>query len=74
MESNCCHLVYLRMRLLLLVGSRWNMFHMEPDFFMPRNNLASQTDFGFFSKEEKQESKQIEYSAPEREILCSQAS
>ena len=26
--------------LLLLVGSRWNMLHVEPDCFMPRNNLA----------------------------------
>ena len=26
--------------LLLLVGSRWNMFHMEPDCLMPRNNLS----------------------------------
>ena len=26
--------------LLLLVGSRWNMFHVEPDYFMPRNNLS----------------------------------
>ena len=29
--------------LLLLVGSRWNMFHVEPDCFMSRNNLASCT-------------------------------
>ena len=34
-------LVYLRRRLMLLVGSRWNMFHVEPDCFMPRNNLAA---------------------------------
>ena len=26
--------------LLLRVGSRWNIFHVEPDCFMPRNNLA----------------------------------
>ena len=39
-ESNYCHLVYLRRRLLLLVSSRWNMFHVEPYCFMPRNNLA----------------------------------
>ena len=44
MESNCCHLVYLRRRLLLLVGSRWNMFHVETDFFMPRNILAVPSD------------------------------
>ena len=28
---------------LFLVGSRCNMFHVEPDFFMPRNNLAQAT-------------------------------
>ena len=27
--------------LLLLVGSRWNMFHVEIDCFMPRNNISS---------------------------------
>ena len=43
-ESNCCHLVYLRRKLLLLVGSKWNMFHMEPDCFMPRNNIADSSD------------------------------
>ena len=40
MESNWRHMVYLRRRLLLLVGSRWNLFHVEPDFFMPKNNLV----------------------------------
>ena len=24
----------------MFAGSRWNMFHVEPDCFMPRNNLA----------------------------------
>ena len=27
-------------KMLLLVSYRWNMFHVEPDCFIPRNNLA----------------------------------
>ena len=32
-------------RLLLLVGSKWNMFHVEPYFFMRRNNLEVKSPF-----------------------------
>ena len=44
MESEYCHLIYLRRKLLLLADSRWNLFHVEPDWSMPRNNLAERDD------------------------------
>ena len=40
MESDYCHSIYIRRKLLLLAGSRWNIFHVEPDCSMPINNLA----------------------------------
>ena len=39
-ESDFCHSIYLRRKLLLLAGSRWNLLHVEPDCSIPRNNLA----------------------------------
>ena len=36
----------------MLVGSRWNMFHVEPYCFMPRNNLAAELGGLFINAKE----------------------
>ena len=39
-ESDYCHSIYIRRKLLLLAGSRRNIFHVEQDCSMPINNLV----------------------------------